>query len=168
MPHLNGGLFLLRGNIQQYRIMELFLPAPIRLFSHAGFFPVCGASLFAGRLVSVIFSFFQSLPFLNSLNACTAPKLRCSPPRFWVMPGFFWLASVAMIETTLIFFFTVAPVFFFWLKEHKNKFLVLSALAFVLGVFTKYQTVIVAAIAVAALAFLGRDYLLKKFRTIPD
>jgi hypothetical protein len=57
--------------------------------------------------------------------------------------------------------------FFLWLKEHKNKFLAFTIITFALGVATKYQTVIVAIIAVGGLALLGRDYLIKKFRTIP-
>ncbi len=166
--HLDGGLFLLRGNIHQFQAWNSFYP-PMYDFLTTGFFAVGGASLFMGRFVSVVFSLLSVYAVFEFTHRIYNPKTALlASIMLAVMPGYVWLSRVAMIETTLIFFFTVSTLFFFlWLKEHKNKFFILSAVTFIFGVLTKYQTVIVGIIAIAALAFLGRNYLMQKFRTIP-
>jgi 4-amino-4-deoxy-L-arabinose transferase-like glycosyltransferase len=167
VTNLNGGLLLLRGNFQQYLSWNSFYPPMYDIFTE-GFFAVGGVSVFMGRFVSVVFSLLSVYAvFEFAYRMYGAKTALLASILLAVMPGYVWLSRMAMIETTLVFFFTVSTLFFFfWLKEHKNKFLALSLVTFVLGVLTKYQTVIVAAIAVVGLAFLGRDYL-KKFRTAP-
>ena len=135
----------------------------------AGFFAAGGVSLFMGRFVSVVFSLLSVYAVFEFAYRIYGAKTGLlASILLAVMPGYVWLSRMAMIETTLVFFFTVSTLFFFlWLKEHKNKFLALTIVTFAVGVATKYQTVIVAVIAVVGLAFLGRDYLKKKFRTVP-
>ena len=168
VTNLNGGVMLLRGNFHQYLSLNSFYPPMYDVFT-AGFFAAGGVSLFMGRFVSVVFSVlsvYAVFEFANRIYGVRTALL--ASILLAVMPGYFWLSRMAMIETTLLFFFTVSALFFFlWLKEHKNKFLALTIITFAVGVATKYQTVIVAVIAVVGLAFLGRDYLQKKFRTIP-
>jgi 4-amino-4-deoxy-L-arabinose transferase-like glycosyltransferase len=168
VTNLNGGLFLLRGNFQQYLSWNAFYPPMYDIFT-AGFFAAGGVSLFMGRFVSVVFSLLSVYAVFEFAYRIYGAKTGLlASIMLAVMPGYVWLSRVAMIETTLVFFFTVSTLFFFlWLKEHKNKFLALTIVTFALGVATKYQTVIVAVIAVAGLAILGRDYLKQKFRTVP-
>jgi len=166
--NLNGGLFLLRGNIHQFQAWNSFYPPMYDVFT-AGFFAVGGASVYMGRLVSLVFSLLSVYAVFEFTYRLYNPKTALLASLLLaVMPGYVWLSRVSMIETTLMFFFIVSTLsFFLWLKQHNNKFIALSAAAFIFGVLTKYQTVIVAVICAVALAFLGRDYLIQKFRTIP-
>jgi 4-amino-4-deoxy-L-arabinose transferase-like glycosyltransferase len=168
VANLSGGLLLLRGNFQQYLSLNTFYPPLYALFT-AGSFAVGGVGVFMGRLVSVVFSLLSLyVVFEFTYRMYGAKTALLASILLAVMPGYIWLSRVAMIETTLLFFFLLSTLsFFFWLKEHKNRFLALSLVTFTLGVLTKYQTVIVVAIAVVGVAFLGRDYLMKKFRTLP-
>ena len=168
VTNLNGGLLLLRGNLQQFLSWNTFYPPMYDAFT-AGFFAAGGVSIFMGRFVSIVFSLFSLYAMFEFTSRMYGAKTALlASILLAVMPGYILLSRMAMIETTLMFFFTVSTLsFFFWLKEHKNSFLALSIITFILGVLTKYQTVIVAVIAIAGLAFLGRDYLIKKFRTLP-
>ncbi len=168
VSNLDGGLLLLHGNFQQYLSWNSFYPPLYDIFT-AVFFAAGGVSVFMGRFVSVVFSLLSVYAvFEFTYRMYGAKTALLASILLAVMPGYIWLSRMSLIETTLLFFFMVSTLsFFFWLKEHKNKFLALSIVTFILGVLTKYQTLIVAVIAVAGLAFLGRDYLIKKFRTLP-
>jgi 4-amino-4-deoxy-L-arabinose transferase-like glycosyltransferase len=77
-----------------------------------------------------------------------------------VMPGYIWLSRMAMIETMLVFFFTLAVFFFYlWLKNHRNILLVFAGLALGLGFLTKYQMLIAGVIMIASLLLFARDRL---------
>jgi 4-amino-4-deoxy-L-arabinose transferase-like glycosyltransferase len=85
-----------------------------------------------------------------------------------IMPGYFWLSHVAMIETMLIFFFTASSLFFFiWLKTDRIRYMLLSGLILGLGVLTKYQAIIAMAAMLTAMVVLSRDRLKKKFTRFP-
>ena len=126
--NLNGGLFLLRGNIQQFFLGTLST-RPYTVFSMQVSLQQAAQACYAGRLVSVVFSVLSIFAVFEFTYRMYNPKTALlATAMFAVMPGYVWLSRMAMIETTLIFFFTVATLsFFFWLKEHKNKFLTLSA-----------------------------------------
>jgi len=166
VANLNGGLLLLRGNFHQYLSLNTFYPPMYDVFT-SSFFAVGGVSVFTGRCVSIVFSLLSVFAVFEFTYRMYGPKTALlASLMLAVIPGYIWLSRVAMIETTLMFFFTVSAMsFFLWLKEHKNSFLALTISTFALGVATKYQTVIVAVIAVLGLAILGRDYLKKKFHT---
>jgi hypothetical protein len=168
VANLSGGLLLLRGSFQQYLSLNTFYPPLYNVFT-AGFFAVGGVSVFTGRLVSVVFSLLSLYALFEFANRLYGTKTALlASALLAVMPGYVWLSRVAMIETTLMFFFLVSAMsFFLWLKEHNTKFLALSVVTFALGVLTKYQTLVVVVIAATSLAFLGKDYLIKKFRTLP-
>ncbi|MGE5187939.1 MAG: phospholipid carrier-dependent glycosyltransferase, partial [Betaproteobacteria bacterium] len=41
-------------------------------------------------------------------------------------PGYFWMSRMALLETPLLFFFTLALLFFYrWLQFKQNKYLFL-------------------------------------------
>jgi hypothetical protein len=167
VANLNGGLLLLRGNFHQFLSLNTFYPPMYDVFT-AGFFAAGGVSVFTGRFVSTVFSLLSVFAVFEFAYRMYGPKTALLASFILaVIPGYIWLSRVSMIETTLLFFFTVSTMsFFFWLKEHNNRFLALTIVTFAVGVATKYQTVIVAVIAVLGLALLGRDYLKEKFRTV--
>jgi 4-amino-4-deoxy-L-arabinose transferase-like glycosyltransferase len=135
----------------------------------AGFFGVGGISVFTGRFVSVVFSLLAVYAVFEFARRMYGVKTAFGASVLLaVMPGYVWLSRVAMIETMLVFFFTVSAMFFFlWLREDKTKFLLLSGLTLGLGVLTKYQTIVLAAVMLTSLFILSRGYLRQKFRKIP-
>jgi 4-amino-4-deoxy-L-arabinose transferase-like glycosyltransferase len=159
---------LLRGNVETYFSLNAFYPPMYDLVT-VGFFGVGGISVFTGRFVSVVFSLlsvyavFEFARRIYGVKAALVASVLLA-----VMPGYVWLSRVALIETMLVFFFTVSALFFFlWLREDKTLFLLLSGLTFGLGVLTKYQTIVLASVILTSLVILGRGYLRKKFRKIP-
>ena len=82
---------------------------------------------------------------------------------FAVMPGIVWLASMALIETMLIFVFCVSILFFFrWLKNNRERDLTLSIAALIIGVVVKYQILVVAPIIMVVSVFVfGKGSFLK-------
>jgi len=168
VTHLNGGALLLRGNTQTYFSLSAFYPPMYDLVT-AGFFSVGGISVFTGRFVSVVFSLLSVYAVFEFARRIYGVKTAVGASVLLaVMPGYVWLSRVAMIETMLVFFFTVSAMFFFlWLRENKTKFLLLSGLTLGLGILTKYQTIVLAAVMLTSLVVLGRGYLRQKFRKIP-
>ena len=160
ITHLNGGSFLLRGEFQTYIDLSAFYPPMFDTVTMM-FFRVLGVSVFSGRLVAVVFSLLTLwVVFEFAYKMYNAKTALISSILLGIMPGYIWLSRMAMIETMLVFFFTLAVLFFFlWLKNHKNKLLVFAGLALGLGFLTKYQMLIAGVIMIASLLLLARDRL---------
>ena len=137
IAHLNNGSLMLLGD---YHELNYFYP-PLYDFATAGFFKVLGVTVFAGRLVSVTFSLLSLwVVFELAYRIYDGKTALAASILLGMFPGYFWLSRMAMIETMLVFFFTVSMLFFFsWLRNFQNKMLVLSGLALGLGFLTKYQ-----------------------------
>ena len=81
-----------------------------------------------------------------------------------VMPGYFWLARMALLETMLLFFITLALFFFWrWLQVKQDKYVLFTGLAVGLGVLTKYQAVVAGLIILVSILFLVRGQLKQAF-----
>jgi 4-amino-4-deoxy-L-arabinose transferase-like glycosyltransferase len=154
MPHLYGGLLLTRGQTQLYLTTYGYYPPLFDLFT-IGYLKIFGATAIAGRLVSVTFALFAlwivyelANKMYGSKNALLASIL------LGTMPGFFWVSRVTMIETMLIFFFTLLMFFFYsWITKNGNKALLFSGLTLGIGILAKYE-ILVAAIAMLATVLL--------------
>jgi uncharacterized membrane protein len=162
--HLNGGLLLLRGQSQRYLELSAFYP-PLFDVVTTGFFAVLGVNILSARLVAVFFSLLSLyVVFEFAYRMYGAKTALLSSILLGIMPGYFWLSRMAMIETMLVFFFTVSMFcFFLWLRGRQDKFLILSGLALGLGVLTKYQVVIAGIVMIPSIVVLGRGYLKKLF-----
>ena len=125
ITHLNGGSFLLRGEFQTYISLSAFYPPMFDTVTMI-FFKVLGVSVFNGRLVAVVFSLLTlGLVFEFARKMYNAKTAFVASVLLAVMPGYIWLSRMAMIETMLVFFFTLAVFFFYlWLKSHRNILLV--------------------------------------------
>ncbi|MFB3890046.1 MAG: ArnT family glycosyltransferase [Candidatus Bathyarchaeia archaeon] len=165
VTHLNGGVFLLRGDYNAYFSFNAFYPPLYDIFS-AGFFAVGGISVVTNRMVSVVFSLLTLYAVFEFARRAYGSKTALLAALFLgLMPGYIWLSRMAMIETMLIFFATVSTLFFFsWLRTNQNKFLILSGLTLGLGILTKYQLLVVGAIMITSMVLLGRGYLKKLAR----
>jgi 4-amino-4-deoxy-L-arabinose transferase-like glycosyltransferase len=81
-----------------------------------------------------------------------------------VMPGYFWLSRLALLEVMLVFFFMLSLFLFFrWIKTPKNWLLILSGLALGFGFLTKYQVIAIVPIMVAVIFVLGWGQLKRLF-----
>ena len=155
--HFNGALLLIRGQIWQYAATNSFYPPMYNLVT-AVYFALAGASVLTGRLVAVTFSLLSFFVVCKIAKEMYGEKTALlSGVLFAVMPGIVWLASMALIETMLIFVFCVSMLFFFrWLKNSRERDLTLSIAALVIGVLVKYQILVVAPIIMVVSVFAFR------------
>jgi 4-amino-4-deoxy-L-arabinose transferase-like glycosyltransferase len=161
--HLNGALYL-NGGLYDKFVSNAFYP-PLYDSLTSVFFQAFGPSLFSARLVSALFSalglwavFELSYSMYNGKTALLSTII------LGIMPGYFWLSRMALLETMLLFFVTIALLFFFrWLQNRQDKYLVLSGLAVGLGFLTKYQAIVAGVIMVLSLLFLVRGQLKRAF-----
>ena len=160
MPHLYGATMLSRGQTWDYMTTYGYYP-PIFDLVTTGFFQIFGATQVAGRLVAVTFSvlaigllFEFTKKTYGQRNALIASIL------LGTMPGFFWLSRVTMLETMLIFFFTLVMfAFYSWITKDSNKALIFSGLALGIGVLAKYQIIVAAIAMLLSILFLCRKRL---------
>ena len=164
IPHLYGGLLLFRGQTQAYMSTFGYHP-PLYDIATTGFYQVFGISAASGRLTAVTFSLLSIWVTFEFATPAYGPRIALiSSVLLGVMPGFFWLSRVAMLETMLIFFFTLTLFFFFtWLSKHQDKALILSCLALGVGFLAKYQVLVAGIVMIAAILLLGRDKLGSRF-----
>jgi 4-amino-4-deoxy-L-arabinose transferase-like glycosyltransferase len=171
MPHMNGALLLTRGQTSQYMSIYGYYP-PLYDLLTTGSYQLFGVTAAAGRLATVAFSLLSIWIVFELANRFYKPKTALlSAVLIGTMPGFFWLSRVAMLETMLIFFFSLTLFFFLtWLNDKKDKTLILSGLAMGVGFLAKYQILVAGLVMIAGILLLGRHKLkwrFKKFLLVP-
>lgn len=161
--HLNAGLNLKEGLYDKVLSGAFYPPLYDSITSF--FFQAFGPSVVSARLVPVMFSgltlwtmFELTYRMYNGKTALLASVL------LGIMPGYFWLSGIALIEIMLLFFFMVSILFFFcWLQTKQNRLLVFSGLGLGLGFLTKYQIIVAGVIMIVSILFLARDWLRRAF-----
>ncbi|MCW4016048.1 MAG: glycosyltransferase family 39 protein [Candidatus Bathyarchaeota archaeon] len=162
-PHLNGGLLLSQGQIQEYLQADVFYPPAFDLVTSL-FFQTFGTSVLSARLVAVIFSilsvwavFELAYKMYEPRTAMVASILLAS------MPGFVWLSRMALLETMLMFFFLASlALFFSWMHTNSNKTLFLCGLTLGIGVLVKYQAIVSGIIMLVTLLIMGRQRIVNR------
>jgi len=165
IPHVYGGLLLLRGQIPTYMSIYGYYP-PLYDIITTGYYFILGASAASARLTAVTFSLLSVGITFELARRTYGPKIALlSSVLLGVMPGFFWLSRVTMLETMLIFFFTLTLFFFFtWLSKNKDRALITSCLALGVGFLAKYQILVAGIVMILGILWLGRDKLKLRFR----
>jgi 4-amino-4-deoxy-L-arabinose transferase-like glycosyltransferase len=161
MPHLFGGTLLSRGHTWEYMTTYGYYP-PLFDIVTTGYFHMLGVNEVAGRLVAVTFAALSIwLLFEFAKRTHNEKHALLASVFLGTMPGFFWLSRVTMLETMLIFFFTLVMfAFYTWLsKEGSNRALVFSGLALGIGVLAKYQIIVAALAMLLSILFLARKRL---------
>jgi len=161
VTHFTGGLLLSRGQISAWVFTNSLYPPVYDIFT-AIYYLISGPSVFAARMVSVTFSMLSIFVIYEIAKQLYNKKTALiSAVFFSVMPGVVWLSRIAMIETTLIFIFSVCMLFFFrWIQTNNEKDRFISIAAFVIGVAVKYQTLVILPITMLlSMVFWKRDYL---------
>ena len=166
--HCYGGLLLTHGQLQQYITANTFYPPVFDLVT-AGYFEVAGASVFVAKLVAVTFSLLSLWVVFEIGKRMYGSKIAfISAIMLGIMPGFVWLSRMALIETMLVFFFTVSMLFFFnWLRKNRNKDLIISGVALGLGFLVKYQMLIAGLVMLVTILVSGRSYIKSKLTRFP-
>jgi 4-amino-4-deoxy-L-arabinose transferase-like glycosyltransferase len=162
-PHLYGGLLLSRGQFGEYLRESAFYP-PLFDATTSLYFKIIGLSVFSARLVAVTFGllsiwivFEYGYKLYGPRNALISSVLLAS------MPGFVILCRMALIETMLMFFFSISLLLFFsWMRTNNDKMLILTGITLGLGFLVKYQMVIGGIIILVSLLHFGRQRLTTK------
>jgi 4-amino-4-deoxy-L-arabinose transferase-like glycosyltransferase len=161
--HLNGALTLNTGHFGYY-VSNAFYP-PLYDLATAVSFQTFGSCLFSARLVSVLFSILALSAVFELANSMYKGKTALlAALLLGIMPGYFWLSRLALLETMLLFFVMLALLFFFrWLQTKQNRYAVLAGLAVGLGFLTKYQAIVAGVVMLTSLLFLAQRQLKRMF-----
>ncbi len=160
MPHLLGALLLTRGQTQTYLTTYGYYPPLLDLFTTL-YIHIFGVTSVAGRLVSVTFSLLALWIVFEFCKKIYGPKnALLASIILGTMPGFFWLSRITLLETMLIFFFTLVMFFFYsWITKNSNKALLFSAVALGIGILAEYEILVaVVAMAVSVLFFCRKKF----------
>ena len=166
-PHLYGGLLLSRGEFGEYLRESSFYP-PLFDATTALYFKIIGLSVFSARLVAVTFGLLSIWIVFEYANKLYGPRnALISSVLLASMPGFVTLCRMALIETMLMFFFSISLLLFFsWMRTNNDKMLILTGITLGLGFLVKYQMVIGGIIILVSLVYFGKQRLAIKLSKI--
>ncbi len=164
MSHLRGGQLIAQGRVTDYVQSYGYYP-PVYDLLTGGYFKLFGISAEVGRLAAATFAVLSVVLVFEFAHRTYGPKVGLlSAVLLAAMPGVFWVSKFAMLESGLIFFFTLTLFFFLsWIRVDKNTTLILSALALGVGFLTKYQIVVAGIVMAASILWLCRDRLRARF-----
>jgi 4-amino-4-deoxy-L-arabinose transferase-like glycosyltransferase len=164
-PHLYGGLLLNNGQFDTYLQQSSFYP-PLFDAVTALYFKILGLSVFSARLVAVTFGILSVWTIFEYAYRFYSPrKALISSVLLASMPGFIILCRMALIETMLLFFFSISLLLFFsWMRTNNDKMLLLSGVTLGLGFLVKYQALVGGIIMLVSLLFMGRQRIVTKLR----
>jgi 4-amino-4-deoxy-L-arabinose transferase-like glycosyltransferase len=162
-PHLCGGLLLSRGQIHDYAQKYLFYP-PLFDATAALYYMILVASVFSVRLVALSFGILSVWVVFEYAYRFYGPKTAMlSGILLASMPGFIVICRLALIETMLLFFFSMSMFLFFsWMRTSKNKLLFLSGVTLGIGFIAKYQVLVAGIAMLFSLFLIYRERVLKK------
>lgn len=154
--HLNGALLLTRGQLGDYAAAHSYYP-PLFNLATAGYFLAAGASVFTARLVSLSFTVLSMLLIYGAAETLYNHKVGfLAAVLFGIMPGVVWFSGLAMIESMLIFEVTFSLLSFFrWLQTNQTKYFSMGTAALALGIFVKYQILVIVPLTVLFLLLFG-------------
>ena len=158
MPHLYGATLLSRGQTWDYMTTYGYYP-PIFDLVTTVYFQIFGVNQIAGRLVAVTFSLLAIVLLFEFTKRTYGQKnALIASVLLGTMPGFFWLSRVTMLETMLIFFFTLVMfAFYSWITKDTYKTLLFSGLVLGIGVLAKYQIIVAAIAMLLSILFLAEN-----------
>jgi len=161
--HLNAALNINGGYFDRY-LSAAFYP-PLFDGAVAVSFNVFGVSLFSARLVTVAFSVLALwATFELARSLFDAKTAFLSAVLLGLMPGYFWLSRLALIEVMLVFFIVLGLFLFVrWVKTQKDINMLLCGAAVGLGILSKYQAAIIGLIVLFSILFLEGGRLKRSF-----
>ena len=126
MPHLYGGLLLSRGQLQNYLSFYGYYP-PLYDLLTAGSFRLFGITPISGRIIATTFALLSIWLVFEFTYKSYGPKTALlSGILLGSMPGFYWASRFALLESMLVFFFSLVMFLFFtWSSKNQTKLLIL-------------------------------------------
>ena len=117
--HLNRALELQNGFYNNF-VRDSFYPPLFSVLTKVSF-DLFGPNLFSARLVSAVFSILSLWVVFELAYTMYGKKVALlSAFLLAVMPGYFWLSRLALLEIMLVFFFMLSMFLFFrWLNAGK-------------------------------------------------
>jgi len=167
VTHFTGGLLLSRGQVGTWVTTNSLYPPIYDLFV-AVYYLAIGPSVFAARLVAATFSVLSLFVIFELANRLYDKRTALvSALLFSVMPGIIWLSRIAMIETMLIFVFSLSMLFFFsWSLTNRERDRIISIATFAIGAAVKYQVlVVIPLIMLLGLFFWKKEYLKNQLKS---
>lgn len=157
--HLDNGLFLKLGMYKQFS-GNLFYPPLYDILTFL-VFTGFGISVISARLIDAVFSVLLLwIVFEFTRRAYNGKTALLSSIFLGIMPGYFELSHIALLDIMMTFFFVMSMFFFYlWLQTHKDKMLLFTGLILILGFFAKYQIVVAALVMFIAIVVLCRNQL---------
>jgi 4-amino-4-deoxy-L-arabinose transferase-like glycosyltransferase len=164
--HLVGGLLLSRGHVQVY--MQFSYYPPLFDLTTALTFNVMGPSVFSARLVALTFGILSVWAVFEYAYQLYGPKnALLSSILLASMPGFIVLCRMALIETMLIFFFSITLLLFYsWMRTGNEKLLLLSGVTLGLGFIAKYQIIVAGLVMLVSGLLMWRKQVQKRISKI--
>ncbi len=161
--HLDGGLYLSWGLFDKF-VNNAFYPPLYDTLTFL-FLKGLGISLFSARLVPAIFSILSLWVVFELVYRMYDGKTALlASILLGIMPAYFWLSRMALLETMLVFFTTLSLYFFYrWLEKRGDKWLVFCGLTIGFGLLTKYQMLVAGIIMIISILFLMRGQLKRAF-----
>ncbi len=163
-PHLYDALLLNRG-LQDF-IQRCSRYPPLFTVMTAFYFKIFGASVFSGRLVAVTFGVLSAWVVFEFAYRLYGPRnALISSVLLATMPGFIILSRITLLETMLIFFFSISLLLFFsWMKTNNDKMLLLSGVTLGLAFLVKYQALVGGLVMLVSMFLWGRDRIRARIR----
>jgi 4-amino-4-deoxy-L-arabinose transferase-like glycosyltransferase len=160
MPHLYGGLLLSHGQLHEYLSFYGYYP-PLYDLLTAGAYSVFGVSLVSGRIVAAVFALLSIYVVFEFAYKTYGPKVALiASILLGAMPGFYWTSRFAMLESSLILFFTLTMYFFYsWIIKNQTKTLIVCGLALGVGFLAKYQILVAVLVMIGSILLLCRKQL---------
>ncbi len=161
--HLDNGLFLKLGMYKQFS-SNLFYPPLYDALTFL-FYNIFGVSVVSARIIDALFSVLLLwVVFEFTYKVYNGKTALLGSIFLSLMPGYFCSSHVAMLDIALTFFFVLTIFFFYlWLQTHKDRMLILIALALILGFLIKYQIVVAALVIFIGILFFCRSQLKRPF-----
>ena len=121
-------------------------------------YAIIGSSLFSVRIVSLGFGILSVWSVFEYAYRLYGPeKSLISSVLLASMPGFILVSKLALLETVLVFFFSISLLLFFsWIQTNNQKHLILSGILLGIGFLAKYQTGITGAVMLVSVLFLRK------------
>jgi 4-amino-4-deoxy-L-arabinose transferase-like glycosyltransferase len=164
MPHLRGAQVLAQGRLNEYISTYGYYP-PLYDLVTSGFFKLLGMTVHAGRLAAATFALLAVWIVFEFAYRTYGPKnALISAILLGSMPGFFLISHFAMLETMLVFFFSLTMFFFLsWIRVDRNKALILAGLTLGIGFLAKYEILVAGIVMIGIILVLFRKQLSTRF-----
>jgi 4-amino-4-deoxy-L-arabinose transferase-like glycosyltransferase len=161
--HLDNGLYLKLGMYEQFS-GNLFYPPLYDTLTFL-FYNIFGVSVISARLIDVFFSVLLLWVVFEFTSKTYDGKTALLASIFLsIMPGYFELSHIAMLDIMVTFFFVLSMFFFYlWLQTRNDRMLIFTGITLIFGFLAKYQILVAVLVMLIAILIFCRSQLKRPF-----